>query len=292
MDWRRSDLPPLNEAQFFAWQELLESRTGMYIPYERRSLLQSSLTIRMREIDCANYDEYLAKVQKIPQGVMEWTILVDRIMVRETRFFRNTESLDLVRRFLQQRVLQKPEGQPLNIWSVGCCSGEEPYSLAIACEEVFLGLQRKPVYAVSGTDISMTSLQMAKAGNYKKRQMSNMKPEWIERHFDQLNDDEFMVKDAIKSHVCFSMSNIVEIDKNPLRQLDVIFCQNVLVYFRQALKHKVLDSLAQRLAPGGLLVIAQGETSHWNNELLEKVDDNLTQAFVRHERSLINHLTH
>jgi len=292
MNWRRSDLPPLNEVQFQAWQELLEQRTGMFIPYERRSLLQSSLAIRMREINCNDYDEYLQKVQLKPQGVMEWTTLVDRIMVRETRFFRNSESLDLVKRFLKHRVASKQDGQTLNIWSVGCCTGEEPYSLAIACEEVYLGLQKKPVYAVSGTDISLSSLQIARAGKYKKRQMSNMKPEWIERHFEQLNDDEFVIRPEIQSHVCFSMSNIVDTDKNPLRHLDVIYCQNVLVYFREARKHKVLNSLAERLAPGGLLVIAQGETSNWRNELLQKVDDNLTLAFVRREQPLTTQTTH
>jgi len=79
MNWRRSDIPPLSETQFRSWQSLLEERTVMYIPFERRSLLQSSLALRMREIDCICYEEYLAKVKEKPGGVLEWSTLIARL---------------------------------------------------------------------------------------------------------------------------------------------------------------------------------------------------------------------
>lgn len=282
----------MNETQFQSWQTLLEERTGMYIPFERRSLLQSSLVIRMREIACTDYEEYLGKVLEKPAGVMEWSTLIDRLMVRETRFCRNTESLALVQRFLTKRIVDKSEGAPVNIWSVGCCTGEEPYSLAIACNEAYLESDRTPRFGVSGTDISLSALQIARAGQYSRRQMSNMDQEWISRYFEQTGEEQFSVQSGLKQKVCFSMSNIVDIEKNPLRNLDVIYCQNVLVYFREEKKIKVLDSLAERLAPGGLLVIAQGETSKWRHQSLEKVDDNLTLAFVRKEPTVTTQITH
>ncbi len=282
----------MNETQFQSWQTLLEERTGMYIPFERRSLLQSSLVIRMREIACTDYEEYLGKVLEKPAGVMEWSTLIDRLMVRETRFCRNTESLALVQRFLTKRIIDKSEGAPVNIWSVGCCTGEEPYSLAIACNEAYLENDLTPRFGVSGTDISLSALQIARAGQYSRRQMSNMDQEWISRYFEQTGEEQFSVQPGLKQKVCFSMSNIVDIEKNPLRNLDVIYCQNVLVYFREEKKIKVLDSLAERLAPGGLLVIAQGETSKWRHQSLEKVDDNLTLAFVRKEPTVTTQITH
>lgn len=292
MNWRRSDIPHLSETQFRSWQSLLEERTGMYIPFERRSLLQSSLAIRMREIACVDYEEYLAKVLEKPAGVMEWSTLIDRLMVRETRFCRNTESLALVQRFLTARIANKPEGAPMNIWSVGCCTGEEPYSLAIVCNEAYLANKREPRFGISGTDISLSALQIARTGEYSRRQMSNMNQAWVERYFEQTTEEKFAVQSVLKQKVCFSMSNIVDIEKNPLRNLDVIYCQNVLVYFREEKKTKVLDSLAERLAPGGLLVIAQGETSKWRHPSLEKVDDNLTLAFVRKESPVTTQITH
>ena len=292
MNWRRSQIPPLNEVQFKSWQTLLEERTGMYIPYERRSLLQSSLAIRMREVDCLDYDAYFKRVQERPSGVKEWSTLVDRIMVRETRFCRNSESLELVSRFLMHRIASIVEDRPVNIWSVGCCTGEEPYSLAITCNEAFEACDKPARFGVSGTDISLPALQIAREGRYSRRQMSNMKPDWIARYFVDLGEGQFSVDPEIKKHVCFSMSNIVDVARNPLRNLDVIYCQNVLVYFREERKHMVLDNLAERLAPGGLLVIAQGETSKWHNELLQKVDDNLTLAFVRKEQPITAENTH
>ncbi|TNC80330.1 MAG: methyltransferase [Oleiphilus sp.] len=292
MNWRQSQIPPLNEVQFKSWQTMLEERTGMYIPYERRSLLQSSLAIRMREVECHDYDAYFKRVQERPAGVKEWATLVDRIMVRETRFCRNSESLELVERYLKHRIAGMAEERPINIWSVGCCTGEEPYSLAITCNEAFEANDRAPKFGVSGTDISLPALQIAREGRYSRRQMSNMNPEWISRYFIEQEAGQFVVGPEIRERVCFSMSNIVDIARNPLRNLDVIYCQNVLVYFREERKHLVLDNLADRLAPGGLLVIAQGETSKWHNDLLHKVDDNLTLAFVRREQPYATKNTH
>lgn len=279
-------MPPLNEAQFFMWQGLLEERTGMYISVERQSLLQSNLSIRMREIDCSNYDDYYRMVLAKPEGIQEWTTLVDRLMVQETRFCRNTESLQLLQRYLKHRILSKEAHSPINLWSVGCCTGEEPYSLAMLCYESFMSNDRAPLFGVSATDISLPALHKARLGSYQKRQLSNMKQEWIGRYFDQNSDQQFTVKDVIKQHVCFSMSNLVSIDKSPLKNMDAIYCQNVLLYFRSERKHHILNSLCERLAPGGLLIIGEGETNQWRNPLMQRVEDNRSLAFVRREDPL------
>jgi len=297
MNWGHKAIPPLSEAQFLLWQVLLEDRTGMYLPVERKSLLQSNLSIRMREINCSDYDEYYAQIFATPSGVLEWSILVDRLMVQETRFCRNVDSLDLLERFLRHRILNKKQNAAISIWSVGCCTGEEPYTLAMVCYEAFLKSDRAPVFGVSGTDISLPAIQKARAGIYRKRQLSNIKQEWMGRYFDQSagdlsTDDLFSVKDLIKQHVCFSMSNIVDTDKSPLKNVDVIYCQNVLLYFRVERKHRILNSLSERLAPGGMLVIGQGETNNWRNPLMQRVEDNRTLAFVRRENPLNKQTTH
>ena len=85
----------LSDQQFLQWQSLLEERTGMFINIYHRSLLESNLIIRMREIDCADFAEYYEKVCSKPDGIVEWNILLDRVMVQETRFYRNPESLML-----------------------------------------------------------------------------------------------------------------------------------------------------------------------------------------------------
>ena len=131
MSWEKVSFPVLTDAQFTKWQDLLEERTGMYVAKERQSLLQSNLIIRMREIDCLDFDEYYVRGCTKPSGIVEWNILLDRLMVQETRFYRDPESLILFQEFLVACLQGDTKKKSLNIWSLGCSTGEEPYTLAI-----------------------------------------------------------------------------------------------------------------------------------------------------------------
>jgi chemotaxis protein methyltransferase CheR/type IV pilus assembly protein PilK len=283
MNRDRLKSPLLSEPQFLKWQALLEDRTGMYISIEHRSLLESNLAIRMREIDCTDVEGYYGIVSARPDGVREWTILLDRITVQETRFYRNPESLSLVMKFLQQRMNStgKESQKALNIWSVGCSSGEEPYTLAILCQEAIASTNRMVGYGITATDISLPVLEKARNGIYNERRLLDLKSTWIDRYFDPVNDTTYKVKDLLKKKVCFSMANMIDIEKNPLRNMDLIYCQNVLIYFRKERKYVILNNLVKRLAPGGLLVIGQGEATDWYHPDVTRVADNQTLAFIR-----------
>ena len=284
MNRDRSKSPLLSEPQFIKWQAMLEDRTGMFISIEHRSLLESNLAIRMREIDCQDVDAYFDIVSSKPDGIREWTILLDRIMVQETRFYRNPESLALVAKFLEQRLNSKDmDGKPaLNLWSVGCSSGEEPYTLAILCQEAINKSKRAFSYGITATDISLPVLEKARRGIYNERRLLDLKTSWIDQYFESVTDNTYMVKDQLKKKVCFSMANMMGIDKNPLRNMDLIYCQNVLIYFRKDRKYIILNNLVERLAPGGLLVIGQGEATDWSHSAVSRVPDNQTLAFIRH----------
>lgn len=283
MIWEQVPFPVLSEAQFLQWQTLLESRTGMYLAFERRSLLQSNLTIRMREIDCLDFDQYYALVSAKPTGIVEWNVLLDRLMVQETRFYRNPESLDLFQSFLTSRLNKSDSKRPINIWSVGCSTGEEPYTLAVLANEVFLKLGREPLFGISANDISLPALGKARNGVYNNRKLLDLGHDLMLRYFEKQGNDYYKVCDEIKRRVCFSMANIVDIEKSPLRNMDAIYCQNVLIYFRKERKHAILDSLVERLAPGGMLVIGQGETVEWQHSKVRRVTNNQTLAFIRQE---------
>lgn len=285
MTWEQVPFHVLSDAQFFLWQALLEERTGMYVPVERKSLLQTNLSIRMRELELTDYDQYYAKVIEKPAGLAEWNTLVDRFMVKETRFYRNPDSLSLFLKYLEKRLLSSGEPKPINIWSVGCCTGEEPYTLAIMAQELLSTFSEKPMFGVTATDISLPSLQTAREGVYSVRKLLDMQNELVLRYFEQIDKDHFQICDSIKQRVCFSLANIMDIEKNPIRNMDVIYCQNVLIYFRKERKQEILNNLVQRLAPGGMLVIGQGEVVDWHHPLLKRISDNQTLAYVRHELS-------
>jgi len=282
MSWDRSKSPLLSDVQFSKWQALLEDKTGMYISIDHRSLLESNLTIRMREIECQDVDSYYAIVNAKPDGIREWSILLDRIMVQETRFYRNPESLSLVSKYLEQRLSNTgTKNTALNIWSVGCSSGEEPYTLAILCQEAITKSNRQISYGITATDISLPVLEKARKGIYNERRLLDLKPSLIDQYFETVDDSTYMVKNQVKKKVCFSMANMIEIEKNPLRNMDIIYCQNVLIYFRKDRKYIILNNLVERLAPGGLLVIGQGEATDWSHSDISRVPDNQTLAFIR-----------
>lgn len=286
MGWVHSKSVLLSDSQFVQWQSLLEEKTGMYISIEHRSLLESNLSIRMRELNCLDVEAYFKKVCAKPQGIVEWSILLDRIMVQETRFYRNPESLSLVSTYLEQRlttpdVNKRPRA--LNIWSLGCSSGEEAYTLAILCQEVIDKTSRICTFGISATDISLPVLVKARKGIYNARRLLDLKATLIDRYFESVDENTFKVNDTLKKKVGFSMANMINIEKNPLKNMDIIYCQNVLIYFRKERKYTILNSLVDRLKPGGLLVIGQGEATDWLHTMVSRVADNQTMAYIRHE---------
>ena len=227
-----------------------------------------------------DFDEYYNKVCAKPDGIVEWSILLDRIMVQETRFYRNPESLALFSNYLEN-ISSHKETKAINIWSVGCSSGEEPYTLAILCQEILNTLQSSRSYGITATDISLPVLAKAREGLYNARKLLDLKSELIDSYFEALDGNKFKIKSPLKNKVCFSMANMIDIEKSPLRNMDVIYCQNVLIYFRKERKHIILNSLVERLAPGGLLIIGQGEALDWHNSLVSRVPDNQTLAYIR-----------
>ena len=284
MNWESTPYPVLTDAQFHQWQALLEERTGMYISYDHRSLLQSNLIIRMREINCDNFDDYFVKVNARPNGVVEWNTLLDRIMVQETRFYRNPESMELFCEYLTQQIRRKSRNEAVNIWSVGCSSGEEPYTLAMLCHQMLVKEKRaQSSFGVTATDISLPVLSKAREGIYNARKLIDLDKQLIDQYFEQLSPDIYRVNNELKQKVCFSMANMIDVHKSPLRNMDTIYCQNVLIYFRKELKHVILDNLVERLAPKGLLVIGQGEAVDWHNPHVDRVQNNQTLAFIRQD---------
>src|SRR5690554_7584716 len=107
--WMLKNLPEMDERQFQQWQTLIEKRTGMSLPPERKTFLQTNLGIRMREIGCQNYQEYYEQVSNSPAGFIEWAILVDRLTVQETRFYRDEHAYSLMVDYILTRPLARSE---------------------------------------------------------------------------------------------------------------------------------------------------------------------------------------
>lgn len=278
--WALQPVVDMSATEFRAWQALLEERTGVVISEQRRAFLQTNLSARMRELGVADYASYYSQVTNGPRGAVEWSTLLDRLTVQETRFFRHRPSFEVLESYLRERLAQGLQ-RPLELWSVGCSSGEEPYSLAISAAEVLRDTEQPEHFGVTGTDISLNALSKARDGQYGARKLEQMDTDLCQRYFATQADGRFKVVPSLAARVCCAKLNVLELAKAPMSGMDVIFCQNLLIYFRRWRRREILNRLAERLAPGGLLVVGVGEVVGWQHPELLPVADERVLAFTR-----------
>lgn len=277
--WALKPLADMTTEEFSAWSGLIEERTGQVLGERRRAFLQTRLGQRMRELGLEDYRAYLRRVSDGPRGALEWATLLDRLTVQETRFYRHAPSFALLEGYLSRR-LREVDAHPWTLWSVGCATGEEAYSLAISAAEVRRRAARRMDFGVIATDISQGALRQAHEARYDARRLDALD---AERRARYLRGDArgWRVAGELAERVCCARLNVLDLDQAPWTGLDVIFCQNLLIYFRRWRRRDILNRLAERLAPGGLLVIGVGEITDWRHPSLEPVADERVLAFTR-----------
>lgn len=277
--WSLKALPEMSNQQFSLWRELLESRTGIFVAEHRKSFLQSSLMQRMREVGVDDYQEYYDQIVHKPMGKIEWAKLIDSLTVQETRFFRDPEAFDYVAKYIAKHQARFTKKRPLDIWSVGCSSGEEVYSLAMVANEILRSFEETPSFLVTGTDISIPVLSKARKAVFSSRRLEAVSEHYVRHYFKQEPNGSYAITESLKRKTCFAQVNILQLDQVAKAPRDIIYCQNVLIYFRRWRRQEILNQLVARLAPGGLLVIGMGEIVDWKHEQLESIKGESITAF-------------
>lgn len=281
MSWSFKSFDELPEEQFAQWAKLLEQRTGITFNIQQKTLLQTQMSIRMRELNLDGYQNYFEYVTEGSEGIGEWQVLVDRLVVKETMFFRHMASLDFVRQLLHDRIGQKQLDRSFEVWSVGCSTGEESYSLAMVVNDCFELASRRPYFGITASDVSRPSLVTARKGIYTERRLTFVPEASREHYFEPVDKYHFKVSDKIKQRVCFIQANILDLSTMPAHNMDIIFCQNVLIYFRKWRRKEILNCLVSRLRPGGVLIIGLGEVTDWRHPGLERIVNEEIQAYVK-----------
>lgn len=279
--WQYTQTPAMDALLFQQWVELLEKRTGIALPESRKTFLLTNLHGRMREVGCENYQEYFHLVTAGSRGQVEWEVLIDRLTVHETRFFRDANALDLIRdTFLPALVEKESAPYTVHAWSVGCATGEEPYSLAILMEEFFK--QHDNFYfGITASDVSRASLQTGRNAIYHVRRIKNVPKAIADVYLKPVDDEHVQVEPVLRQKVCFAHLNLLDLETLPIGMMDLILCQNVLIYFKRELRNQVLNNLVKRLKPGGMIVLGAGEVFGWTHPELELVNYESTLAFQR-----------
>ena len=282
-NWALRPLPDMDEAQFHQWKALLEHRTGMALAPERKSFLETNIGIRMREIGCGSFQAYYEKIVAGPEAVVEWATLVDRLTVQETRFFRDPDAFRLVSDYVMTRPREQLRRRPLEAWSVGCSTGEEAYTLAILLNESMEQLGLPPLYGVTGSDISKPALEKAQLGLFTPRRLNGMDDSLRQRYFRAGARNSAEITEGIRDRVCFTRLNVLDLKRAPMQGMNIIFCQNLLIYFRRWRRREIVSRLAECLAPGGLLVLGQGEITGWHPPGMQRVPSEHVLAWIRRQ---------
>ncbi|GJM08425.1 MAG: methyltransferase PilK [Lysobacteraceae bacterium] len=269
----------MDDKAFRQWAELLEKRTGVVVPPARKSFMVTNLRIRMREIGCPSFDSYYSDLLAGAKGAVEWATLVDRLTVHETRFFRHQPSLDLVRQFLASQPAQSVE--PFDAWSVGCSTGEEAYSLAMIIDAHLAGSGQERRFSVTATDVSQPALSFGRAATYGLHRLAEIPTLFRQLYCEKIDDRYFRISDKLRRRVGFALMNMLDIARAPLGRLNLVFCQNVLIYFPRDRRQTVLNDMANRLRPGGWLILGPGEVMTWEHEQMERVGGHRTLAWRR-----------
>lgn len=273
-------MPTMDDAQFSRWVDLLERRTGVVVPPGRKSFLVSGVRSRMRETGHASFDAYFDELLSGPRGAVEWASLVDRLTVHQTHFFRHQPSLDLVSREWLPAYLESHDGSPIHAWSVGCSTGEEAYTLAMVLDRALAGRQPQLAFGVTATDISSAALATGRGGVYPAARLDEI-PQDYRNYCVELDEAAFGISEQLMKRVGFVQFNLVDIARAPLKRLDLVFCQNVLIYFARNRRAQLLEALAGLLKPGGLLILGPGEVLGFMNPRLARLGGPQTLAYRR-----------
>jgi chemotaxis methyl-accepting protein methylase len=279
--WSYQPPTALSEQQIHGWLTLLEARTG--ISFARHQLiLQTGLFQRMRESGVEDVDSYYRQVSSEPEGLAEWTRLLDRLTVKETRFFREPAALAAVHDYICTLLEDPADKKPsLALWSVGCSSGEEAYSLAMIADDAIDKSAADCYLAITATDISSDVLMTARRGRYSERKLTALPLRFKHRYMQQVSASEFQLVDSLCQRLCFTRGNVLNVADMPRQAMDVIYCQNVLIYFRSERQLQVLDALVEHLNPGGLLVLGSVEAAGWHHPAMKRSADVAVRAYKK-----------
>jgi chemotaxis protein methyltransferase CheR len=289
----------LTESELKLLQALVYQECGMHFDDRRTPFLQDRLQRRMKECQQDSFYSYY-RLLLSPTGKQELSLLVENLTVNETSFFRNKPQLDLFQRDVMNDLLRRKEGDRdynLRVWSAGCSTGQEPYTIAMqvvdALSHYYMRNPRpldapvpKPLVPapwrveILASDINYSVLRAAQDASYSEHQMVGVDYHYRLRYFDKMGD-RYAVKKNVKELLHFDFHNL-KTEFLPQRN-DVIFCRNVMMYFDEAEQKRLVEKFYRCLNSRGYLFVGHAESLLSLTEKFQMVHRNSGTAYQRVE---------
>ncbi|MCW3999159.1 MAG: protein-glutamate O-methyltransferase CheR [Candidatus Bathyarchaeota archaeon] len=242
----------LENSAYSKVKRMLYEAVGLDCSGYRDEYLRRRFEIRLRVTGCVSFGRYITYLRHHPE---EYACLLNDLTVNFTSFFRDSDVYDYLEKKILPELLSK--GKPVRIWSAGCASGEEPYSLAMLIHRVLGGKVTGGAASIYASDIDADALSKAKRGVYSTRQLGGVDAACLERFFKPEGEGFFEVRDEVKSLIRFGKFDLMQ---KPLQMnLDLILCRNVMIYFSRERQQQVHMNFFHALREGGYFITGKSE---------------------------------
>ncbi|MDX3910228.1 MAG: CheR family methyltransferase [Sphingobium sp.] len=255
------------DTEFEALLQYIQQSRGMDFRGYKRTSLKRRIALRMEAVSVESFGQYQAILEADPS---EFENLLNTVLINVTSFFRDPEAWEVLKDEVLPAIIARCEGDlPIRIWSVGCASGAEPYSIAMLLAEQ-LGAadfcRRVKVYA---TDLDEEALRAARLATYLPREVDNVPAPFLEKYFERTNN-HYVFERELRKCVIFGRHNIVR--DAPISRIDLLLCRNLLIYLEAETQAIVLPRLHYALNPEGCLFLGKAETQLARSPLFRPVD--------------------
>lgn len=249
--------PVVTDHELSEIRALIEQRSGILFDSSRERFFST----RVREHMAYKRLSFGAELMRLVTGSnVEYEHLLERLLTQETRFFRYPETMTaLESKILPEMHMKKFWESPrtLRIWSAGCATGEEPYSVAISICDTLEFAEAWNI-SILATDISKQALQHAERGVYSRRVLENLTPRQLDAYFTRVGE-QYMVKPKLRGMISFAPLNLAQAVY--MGRFDLIFCMNVLIYFSDERRSQLIQRFFEYLEPGGYLILGHAESA-------------------------------
>ena len=236
----------------------IKTNFGINLKEKKKTLMVGRLNNVLLEMGFKNFSEYYDCIIADKTGDAAVT-LIDKITTNHTFFMREADHFHYFRDKVLTYLKETVKDKDLRIWSAGCSSGEEPYTLAMIIDEFFGEEKKKWDRKILATDISNRAINKALEGIYSKKEIESLPVQWKLKYFRQLDKERFVIVDTIKNEVIFIKFNLM--NAFPFKKkFHVIFCRNVMIYFDNNTKYQLVNKLYDSLDDGGYLFVGHSES--------------------------------
>lgn len=253
----------LTDTEFEQFRKLIYEESGIHFSATNRSILESRIKEQLRTNKLEHVQNYFLKVSKNRDELKEF---LDSITTNLTRFFRNQAHFDALEKYVIPELIKikkTSNDTRIKIWSAGCSTGEEPYTIAMLMKEILVPPWQAEIVA---SDISLKSLMVGKEGFYSDAKIVGIPDQYLKKYFDRV-EGGYRIHDDIKAMIRFDYHNLK--NDSGLRGMDVVFCRNVLIYFDEAAQKATVERFWEAMAPKSFLFIGHSESLFGMNTRFE-----------------------